>query len=87
MKPTKITYYTGKKLDFTYEYRGFKYSREVKKFFKDYGLKISKIIDNCLDKDISKILFEDNHYTIEILVKNNQIYVGKIKKETFKYKN
>ena len=87
MKPTKITFYNGKKLDFTYEYRGFKYSREVKKFFKDYGLKISKIIDNYLDKDISKILFEDKYYIMEMLFKNNQIYPCKIKKETFKYKD
>ena len=87
MKPTKTTYYTGNKLDFTYEYRGFKYSREVKKFFKDYGLKISKIIDNYLDKDISKILFEDKYYTIEFLLKNNQIHTSTLKKETFKYKN
>lgn len=80
MKPTKITYYTGKKLDFTYEYRGFKYSREFKKFFKDYGLKISKIIDNYLDKNISKILFEDKHYTTEILFKNNHIIIEQLLK-------
>lgn len=55
MKPTKITCYNGKKLDFTYEYRGFKYSSEIKEILREYGLIISKCIDNYIDKNIDCI--------------------------------
>lgn len=53
-------------MTFTYEYRGFKYSKEAKKCFKEYGLKISKIIDNYIDKGIYKISIEDKYFVIEL---------------------
>lgn len=59
MKPTKVLYYDGEKLIYTYEYRGFKYTKEFKKMLKEYGLKVTKLIDNYLDKKIYKITFED----------------------------
>lgn len=83
MKPNKITYYTGRGLDFTYEYRSFEYSREFKKMLKEYGLKVTKIIDNYLDKDIDKISWEDKYYIYELRFKYNKIYQGKLKKESY----
>lgn len=55
MKPNKIDYYDGKKLSFKYEYRGFIYSIEAKDALREYGLIISKCIDNYIDKGINFI--------------------------------
>ena len=52
MKAKKIPYFDGKILTFNYEYRGFKYSKEFKKMLKEYGLKVTKLIDNYVDNDI-----------------------------------
>lgn len=85
MKPIKNYYYKGKKwVVSTYEYRGFKYSKEYKKDMLNFlGLKISKVIDNYHDKGIDKIIFEDkNHNTILIVdEKELNISITKIKKD------
>ena len=61
MKPAKVLYYDGEKLIYTYEYRGFKYSKEFKKMFKEfYGFKVSKLIDAFVDKNINEIIFKIN---------------------------
>lgn len=90
MKPKKVPYFDGKKLVFNYEYRGFKYSKEFKKMLKENGLNIKKLIDNYFDKDIYKITVEDTYYLRVLTFKyiNNELNVvqGRIKKETFKYK-
>lgn len=91
MKVKKVPYFDGKKLIFTYEYRGLKYSKEVKMILKEYGLKVKKLIDNYFDKDIYQITIEDTHYLKVLTFKhiNNELTItqGKIKKETFEYKN
>lgn len=91
MKETKIPYFDGKKLTYTYEYRGFKYSKEFKKMLKEYGLKIKRLIDNFLDKDIYKVTFEDQFYlnVLDFKYINNELTIvqGKIKKESYNYKN
>ena len=75
MKPTKELYYDGEKLIYTYEYRGFKYTKEYKKNLKSvWGLKLTKIIDDYLDKKIYKITFEDEEYMHVIEFRHNQEY-------------
>lgn len=90
MKVKKIPYFDGKKLTYTYEYRGFKYSKEFKKMLKEYGLNIKKLIDNYFDKDIYQITVEDTYYLKVLTFKyiNNELTIaqGKLKKETFVYK-
>jgi hypothetical protein len=90
MKPKKVPYFDGKKLIYTYEYRGLSYSKEFKKMLKEYGLKVKKLIDNYFDKDIYQITVEDTYYIREVTFKyiNNELTVvqGRIKKDTFKYK-
>lgn len=90
MKETKIPYFDGKKLTYTYEYRGFKYSKEFKKMLKEYAIKVKRLIDNFLDKDIYSVTIEDQFYlkVLDFKYINNELTIvqGKIKKETFKYK-
>lgn len=91
MKETKIPYFDGKKLTYTYEYRGFKYSKEFKKMLKEYAIKVKRLIDNFLDKDIYRVTIEDAYYIRELTFKhiNNELVIvqGKIKKESYDYKN
>lgn len=91
MKVKKVPYFTGKKLIFTYEYRGLKYSKEFKIMLKEYGIKVKRLIDNFLDKDIYRVTIEDAYYIRELTFKhiNNELAIvqGKIKKELYDYKN
>lgn len=91
MKAKKIPYFDGKILTFNYEYRGFKYSKEFKKMLKEYGLKVTKIIDNYLDKDIYKITHEDTYYIKELnfIKRDSELLItcGALKKEIFNYKD
>lgn len=88
MKVKKVPYFDGKKLDFTYEYRGFEYSKEFKKMLKEYGLKVSKLIDNYLDKDICTISLEDTRCIKELnFIKRDSEFLitcCRLEKETFK---
>lgn len=43
------------------EYRGFSYTKEFKQYLmKFYGIKVKNLIDNYLDKNISKISFKSD---------------------------
>lgn len=57
---------------------------------KEYGIKVKRLIDNFLDKDIYRVTIEDAYYIRELTFKhiNNELTIvhGKIKKENFKYK-
>lgn len=91
MKVKKIQYFDGKELSFNYEYRNFKYTKEFKKILKEYGIKVKRLIDNFLDKDIYRVTIEDAYYIRELTFKhiNNELTIvqGKIKKESYDYKN
>ena len=86
MKAKKVPYFDGKKLIYTYEYRGFSYSKEFKKMLKEYGLKVTKLIDNYLDNDIYEISFEDTYYFTVLTFKyiDNKLAIAqcRLKKDT-----
>lgn len=63
MKAKKIDYFDGSKMTYQYEYRGYKYTIEVKEEFKNfYGIKITKAIDNFLDRNVYYIEFQSDKY-------------------------
>lgn len=62
------------------KYRNFEYSKEFKKDFKRFGLKLKQIIDNYLDNNMYKYrIYKDNDYYELIIVKYNmeiKLYKG-----------
>ena len=54
---------------------------------KEYGSKVTKIIDNFLDRGIDKISWEDKYYIYELCFEYNKIYQGKLKKIRLSIKN
>lgn len=79
IKPRKIDHFDGKNFTYIYEYRGFKYTKEYKKMLKNYGFKISVLIDNYLDNSINNISFNCNNFKLTIEFYNYEILEHKVK--------
>lgn len=59
------------------KYRNFEYSKEFKKDFKRFGLKIKQIIDNYLDNNIYKYFIYKDDYIYELVICKHNMQITK----------